>query len=108
MLGLVLACVTVPLRRSSSENSVINQYNENLRSIQHQEQNHDHHVLRYDDNDIFRCNSISSAHICVYDRHQPNIPPTNEIYPQETEYKPGELKYNRQEQDITVRNMDIS
>ena len=93
MLGLVLACVTVPLRRSSSENSVINQYNENLRSIQHQEQNHDHHVLRYDDNVIFRCNSISSAHICVYDRHQPNIPPKNEIYPLGTKYTPK--KQNR-------------
>ena len=38
------------LRRSSSEKSVINQYNENLRSIQHQEQNHDDH-LGYDDED---------------------------------------------------------
>ena len=38
------------LRRSSSEKSVINQYNENLRSVQHQEQNHDDH-LGYDDYD---------------------------------------------------------
>ena len=57
----VLACNTVCysvlqplLRRSSSEKLVINQYNENLRSIQHQEQNHDDHLGYdgdYDDSD---------------------------------------------------------
>ena len=42
------------LRRSSSEKLVINQYNENLRSVQHQEQNHDDHLGYdgdYDDSD---------------------------------------------------------
>ena len=50
----VQPCVTAfSLRRSSSQKSVINQYNENLCSIQHREQNHEDH-LRYfgsDDDD---------------------------------------------------------
>ena len=49
----VLQYVTALLRRSSSEKSVINQYNENLRSIQHQEQNlgyDDHYHRDHDDN----------------------------------------------------------
>ena len=52
----VQPCVTAfSLRRSSSQKSVINQYNENLCSIQHREQNHEDH-LRYfgsDDDDDY-------------------------------------------------------
>ena len=50
MVGAGMCYSSGAVRRSSSQKLVINQYNENLRSIQHQEQNHDD-LCRYDDDE---------------------------------------------------------